>query len=291
MKRAAFALALAFPLALAGCAGPEARVPPFARVPYRPISRRAVVAIALREWRLWGSLVDDAPPDTVPPPPPEESPERQPGLWQRVGEYWWLGMDAGNPDSRWAGKYDAAGHLFPAARGGDFAWSAAFVSYVMRIAGAGDRFPYSEAHATYIDIAAQQAEGRTQGWLVTAEAPDAYAPQPGDLICMGREWARGIVFADLPAPRFPSHCDIVTASPAPGAAGPVLTVVGGNVDDAVTMKHVPVTETGRLAGADGVVRDTRYPWMVVLRLDLPPIPGDEEPGALSPAPMRSPPPA
>jgi len=43
-------------------------------------------------------------------------------------------------------------------------------------------------------------------------------------------------------------------------------VVGGNVDDAVTMKHVPVTPDGNLAGADGTVLDTRYPWMVVLRL-------------------------
>jgi len=34
----------------------------------------------------------------------------------------------------------------------------------------------------------------------------------------------------------------------------------------VTMKHVPVTTDGKLAGPDGVVLDTRYPWMVVLRL-------------------------
>jgi hypothetical protein len=32
------------------------------------------------------------------------------------------------------------------------------------------------------------------------------------------------------------------------------------------MKHVPVTPDGKLAGADGTVLDTRYPWMVVLRL-------------------------
>ena len=43
-------------------------------------------------------------------------------------------------------------------------------------------------------------------------------------------------------------------------------MVGGNVDDAVTMKHVPVTPDGKLATPDGQVLDTRYPWMVVLRL-------------------------
>jgi hypothetical protein len=69
-------------------------------------------------------------------------------------------------------------------------------------------------------------------------------------------------YDDLPAGQFPGHCDIVVDTQTPG----VIAVVGGNVDDAVTMKHVPVTPDGKLAGADGTVLDTRYPWMVVLRL-------------------------
>ena len=44
-----------------------------------------------------------------------------------------------------------------------------------------------------------------------------------------------------------------------------ISVVGGNVDDAVTLKHVPVTPDGRLATPDGQVIDPRYKWMVVLR--------------------------
>ena len=262
---------LALLAGLAGCApAPDAHVPPFARVPYQPISRTGIVAIALREWRLWGSRVDDAPPDQRPPPAPDAKPERWPGLWQRVGEYWWLGMNAGTKESRWTGKHDAAGRVFPADRDGHYAWSAAFVSYVMRIAGAGARFPYSDAHATYIDIAKEMTDGTATGWLIAAAAPDAYAPQPGDLICLGRGAAARLTYADLPAGRFPAHCDIVTATPSPGAPSPALTVVGGNVDDAVTMKHVPVTAAGRLAGPDGQVLDPRYPWMVVLRLLLPP---------------------
>ena len=54
------------PMLLGACAGQTTRapsvdehVPPFARVPYQPFSRDAVVAIALREWRLFGSQVDD----------------------------------------------------------------------------------------------------------------------------------------------------------------------------------------------------------------------------------------
>ena len=237
-------------------------MPPFARVPYEPITRDAVVAIALREWRLFGSPVDDDPPGTRPPPLPDDKPEREQGLWQRVGEYWWLGMNAGSPEATWTGMHDAQGNVFPANVDGDYAWSAAFVSYVMRIAGAGAHFPYSPNHATYINIAKQMALGQTSGWIITAERPERYAPQPGDVICHGRGSARALRYDDLPTPSFPGHCAIVVDASVPGT----ISVIGGNVDDAVTMTHVPVTPDGKLATPDGQVLDTRYPWMVVLRL-------------------------
>jgi hypothetical protein len=253
-------------VALGACAPaptpPNAHVPPFARVPFEPISRDAVVAIALREWRLFGSPVDDEAPGTRPPPPPELKPEREQGLWQRVGEYWWLGMNAGNPDGAWTGKHDEHGQVFPASEDGNYAWSAAFVSYVMRIAGAAGAFPYSESHSHYINIAKQMATGQARGWIITAERVESYAPQPGDLICLGRGQARALTYDDLPAGTFPGHCDIVVDTTMPGEIG----VVGGNVDDAVTMKDVPVTPDGKLAMPDAHVLDTRYPWMVVLRL-------------------------
>jgi hypothetical protein len=260
-KEKSFSAVLAAALLLAACASrPDpARAPPFARVPYEPFSRASAVAIALREWRLFGGQVDDDPPGSRPPPPPEDKPERQPGLWQRVGEYWWLGMPSGLPQARWTGKHNAAGDTFPADEDDRYAWSAAFVSYVMRIAGAGARFPYAPAHHVYIDAARETSLGRA-GWAISAEGPETYAPLPGDLICLSRG-ARRLTFADLPAGPFPGHCDIVVAA-APG----MLDVVGGNVDDAVTMKHVPVTEDGRLASADGAVLDARYPWFVVLRV-------------------------
>ncbi|HUB15974.1 MAG TPA: DUF2272 domain-containing protein [Acetobacteraceae bacterium] len=247
---------------------PDAQVPPFARTPYEPLSRASVVAIALREWRLFGEPVDDDPPGTRPRPAPEDKPEREPGLWQRVGEYWWLGLDAGSPESAWTGKHDADGHEFPADQDGEFAWSAAFISYVMRIAGAAHGFPYAADHARYINIAKQMATGAVTGWDVVAERPTAYAPQPGDLICMGRGHAASLTYDDLPAGLFPAHCDIVVDTSVPGQ----IAVIGGNVDDAVTMKHVPVTAEGVLAGPDGMVLDTRYPWMVVLRLLVPAVP-------------------
>jgi hypothetical protein len=45
-----------------------------------------------------------------------------------------------------------------------------------------------------------------------------------------------------------------------------LSVIGGNVDDAVTMKHVPVTPDGHLAPPGGPALDDRYNWFVVLKV-------------------------
>jgi len=238
---------------------PDAHVPPFAKVPYEPFSRDAVVAIALREWRLFGQTLAD--------PAGEKTrtikPEREPGLWQRVGEYWWLGLNAGSPESGWTGKHDGEGHVFPPNVDGDFAWSAAFISYVFRIAGAGARFPYSADHADYINAARRVSLGQTHQWLVSAERVTDYAPVPGDLICVGRGAARKLRFDDLPTPAlFTSHCDIVVDTLVPGQ----ISVIGGNVQDSVTMTTVPVTPDGKLATPDGVVLDPHFPWMTVLRV-------------------------
>ncbi len=235
-------------------------MPDFATKPFEPFSRDAAIAIALREWRVFGQPVDDDPPGARPPPLPDQKPERFEGLWQRVGEYWYEGQDFSRPEVSWTGMHDAWGVVFPAEEDGEYAWSAAFISYVMRISGAGGRFPYSPSHHTYIDAAWREAHGQDNGWVVTAYPIDQYAPVPGDIICTSRT-PRPLRYADLPADAFPAHCDIVVAQ-SPG----IISVIGGNVDDAVTMKHVPVTDDGRLGTTPDQPLDTRYPWFVVLRV-------------------------
>lgn len=247
---------------LAACLGKpmsDAHVPPFAKAPYEPFSRPAVVAIALREWRLFGQNVADPDADAS----RAVKAEREEGLWQRVGDYWWLGLRAGSAESGWTGKHDGRGQVFPPDQDGDYAWSAAFVSYVMRMAGAGARFPYSADHADYINAARRVSLGQTTAWLVSAERVQDYAPRAGDLVCFGRGAARGLRFEDLPTPGlFTSHCDFVVDTTVPGQ----IAVVGGNVEDSVTMNYVPVTRHGKLATPEGIVMDTRFPWMTVLRL-------------------------
>jgi hypothetical protein len=129
------------------------------------------------------------------------------------------------------------------------------------MAGAGARFPYASAHAVYINAARKASLGPIAGAGLWAERPDLYSPQPGDLICEGRGGAKGIRFENLPAKRFPSHCDIVVKI-SPGE----IAVIGGNVDDTVALSHVPTTPDGRLAGPERVVLDKRDAWFVVLRV-------------------------
>jgi hypothetical protein len=206
----------------------------------------AAVQIAYREWRAFGQRV------VLSPDQPEsaDSAERDDGLWQRVGEYWWLGLDYGNSEGRWTGKHDQNGSEFPRGQDGEFAWSAAFIDYVMRLAGAGRYFPYSASHSDYINAAAS----RQSGIVLTAMPLIQYPPQLGDLVCMWRA-NRPVAFQDLPTPsHFPGHCDIVVARH-PGS----LDVIGGNVDNTVVMKHVPT-------GPNGLVTDKDYPWFVVLRV-------------------------
>lgn len=221
---------------------PDQHIPDYARRPFEPFGRANAVAIAQREWRAFGSIVNDDPPGT---PPRYPRPDLQPGLWQRVGDFWWFGMDAATKEGGWTGRYNEYGTPY---LGEPPAWSAAFVSYVMRAAGAGTGFPYSPLHADYINAAA-----RNEG-VLHAERPEGYAPQVGDLICLGRGNARSLTFDDLPTTRFFAHCDIVTSA-VPGQ----LEVIGGNVVGGVTLRHVPTT-------LDGRIQDPRYPWFVVLRV-------------------------
>ncbi len=212
------------------------------------------MAVAMDEWRLWGQRVDDD--DSAGYVQTDAAmAERQPGLWQRVGEYWWEGMNAGRPEDAWTGKHDAEGDVFPVSVNGQYAWSAAFISYVMRIAGAGENFPYAPDHAYYINYAARAAENKIADPLLIAENPASYAPQLGDLLCFGRGGGRDLSFADLPtAYSFPGHCAIVVADE-PGE----ISVVGGNVEDAVELTHVKINQAG-------LVDDPSENWLAILRV-------------------------
>src|SRR5205085_6417594 len=181
-----------------GNAASDAHIPLYARVPYQPFSREAAIQIAYREWRAFGQPV------VLPHTELPFDNERAEGLWQRVGDYWWLGLPLGDRDQGFTGLHDQNGRIFSAAEDENFAWSAAFIDYVMRMAGAGRRFPYSPVHSDYINTARQRAAGERPVLAISAERPERYAPRPGDLICYWRG-RRQIRYDDLPTGRFAGH--------------------------------------------------------------------------------------
>jgi hypothetical protein len=250
-----FGLLLALALMMTACAVPptDVHIPPFARVPYQAFSREAAIQIAYREWRAFGQPVVS---------PHTELPfdkDRVEGLWQRVAEYRWFGLPLRDQQQGFTRGQDENGPVF-SAREQATDWSAAFIDYVMRMAGARDHFLYSPTDSDFINAAWRHGMGMDPNRGITAERPESYAPQRGDLICMWRG-PKQIRYDDLPTGRFPAHCDIVVAIQ-PG----ILDVIGGNVDHSVSMKQIPVTADGHLANTDRRIVDHDHPWFVVLRL-------------------------
>lgn len=169
--------------------------------------------------------------------------------FKRVGDYWHA---IGKPfDGRTVG-----------ANGKRIAWSAAFVSFVMREAGAGARFPGAASHAIYFQHFVE-ATGPT---LYRALPATVSAPSVGDIIHHGREFAANLDFvgarlAFAADDFYPSHSAIVTA--VDRSAGVVKTI-GGNEDESVRERSFAVDGDGLLKPRKS--GQTSLPWIGVLKL-------------------------
>ena len=182
----------------------DAQEPPFARVPYQPFARGGGGdrATGMARLRVAGGLSQPADFRR----PAARACQRVVAAGRRI-------LVARSTDGLARpgldGMHDAKGQIFPPDQDGQYAWSAVFIDYVMRMAGAVDRFPYSPGHAAYINAAREHGMGDKPNVALDAYPPGNYAPQPGDLIC---EWRarQPVTYADLPthAP-FPAHCDII----------------------------------------------------------------------------------
>ena len=117
-------------------------------------------------------------------------------------------------------------------------WSAAFISYVMKTAGAGKDFPYATSHSTYIVKAIQNRlanTGRFKGYK-----PEEKPLEVGDLVCAPRSGS-GAGYNTTGA--YESHCDLCVAIDKKNNQG---ILVGGNVSDSVSKTYVPLTKDGRV---------------------------------------------
>lgn len=122
----------------------------------------------------------------------------------------------------------------------DFPWSAAFISFLVRQAGGGDRFAYGEAHHIYIRDAFNGGRGLYNSAVDMSEA----TPQIGDLACVGRGSAADWTYANFrtwasnpSSGGVTTHCDVIVES-SPVATGSISTI-GGNLDDMVRRNNVP----------------------------------------------------
>jgi hypothetical protein len=253
------AAALAACLLLAGCAmlaesAGEAGRPPAptglgGRIVTLPTPRQRLVFTAVQEWRLWGRVRWDVAADTYAWPtfsaPPQE---HKPDFTSRVLLYW-QGFGNGGLQAQEAQYGD----------GSLVAWSAVFISFLMKSAGIGESvFPASALHWHYIKHAFDAPDPQGFEALDAAVVP----PAVGDLICAprGETALRVTAFAQLAGAdsRGGYHCDLVVET-GPGRLG----AIGGNVRDAVTWSSVPLDDNGRLRPT------ARRPWLVVLRNHLP----------------------
>lgn len=156
--------------------------------------------------------------------------EGEDGWWQRVGLYW---AKIGRDD------LDGRDHDWP--------WSAAFISWVMRQAGADHRFAYSASHATYISKSIRDRNQGNANALYWGYRLNERKPQVGDLVCWDRDPDKVVDYDHQHLGNYSSHTDLVVS-----VGADEIEIIGGNVGNSVTRRPLALTAEGFLAsGAQG----------------------------------------
>ncbi len=186
--------------------------------------------------------------------------ETDAAVYKRVGEYW-----AAVPETKLDGRT-----LLKDSKGKPYrpAWSAAFVSFVLKRAGVpASKFKTTKAHCHYVEAARVAA---ANGAEKAYHAVDPYSALPavGDIVVAGREYAEQLTFkqAELAYTAdgfYPSHGDFVIAVDAQKSE---VVVVGGNVGDSVATKRLLLSPKGRLL--DRMDCGNVLPWLALLRCQL-----------------------
>lgn len=152
--------------------------------------------------------------------------ENQEGFFERVGKYW----------------HEALGETLDGRD--DTPWSAAFVSWIMKKAGAGNRFHYSAVHATYLSRAISDRLNHNPASFFLGFRLHEHTPQLGDLI--GRARQPRIDYDHQAGGQYLSHSDIVFAK-----RHDEIDVIGGNVSNSVTKRTLKLDAHGHLTSTSG----------------------------------------
>jgi len=190
-----------------------------------------VVSVAKYEWQGWGEPVIQKNGKQT----RKGGFEADGGYSERVGKYWREGTGK---------KYDGNDRKVP--------WSSAFISWIMKKAGAGKDFVYSSAHTNYIrDSISNRKKGKTNEAFVGYRLNEV-APKVGDLVCYSRE--DGVNYDTTRS--YYSHCDLVVKK-----KKNEIEVIGGNVNDSVTKKILSTND-------DGLLTDKKYKWFTVIKTNI-----------------------
>lgn len=249
-------------------------------------ARERIIEIAMQEWRRWGSQTvrlgrDDTACVTfspLPAPPPLEAQADTDGIPAQAS----ADQDA-DPDSAGAGCVS-----FPDGTGMEatplgcqmvrrywgivgqapdcvqatrpsWAWSAVFISWVLRKAGLDDRqFLTGQSHSMYVVDA---RDGILPGPAFHIE-PVPALPRTGDIICAPRGRDRYLEdIAEIGFGTTPMHCDIVVSV---DRAARLVKAIGGNVQQSVSMEEIELGDSGLLDG----VTNSHMPWLLIMRNNL-----------------------
>ena len=116
-------------------------------------------------------------------------------------------------------------------------WSAAFISYMMKISGAGSDWPYAAAHSVYIQKTIQNRKNNSSNPFKGYRVNEVKV-EPGDLICASRNGS-GANYDTIGG--YESHCDLVV-----DVSGNVASSLGGNVSQSVSKTDVPLNAQGMI---------------------------------------------
>lgn len=207
----------------------------------------AIIASATKEWAHWGKAVWNV--TTTPAQLAIRHRDNDPELARYVLRHYCALVNANTTQS--------------AIENDTYAWSAACLSFILMQAGiTRQQFKFSESHSTYIrDAVTKKKASDTSAlyWGYRVDDPRAI-PEPGDIIGHARPQSDTDVMTHQKALRFydetqpyKSHADIVVAK-RPGQ----IDVIGGNVQDSVTMKTLHIETTGHLG-------EDQFFWFVVMK--------------------------
>jgi peptidoglycan hydrolase-like protein with peptidoglycan-binding domain len=209
---------------------PVSTVPPPSGSPGRSSTsgkalRDRLAAIATAEWETWqrGRLN-----------------ENNAAMFERLVQYW---MGAGYARS----EAENRARLSQGGRDPLGYWSAAFISWCVRQAGAtSSQFSFAGAHSTFIAEAYQNRVQRNSKPFKAYGTSEA-APRVGDIIGYARELHVPNTVATVVRDTSGYHTDIVVAI---DAAASTITVIGGNLSDSVSAGVRNISTKGYLVHAD-----------------------------------------